>query len=73
MWHDTNIPERRVLHLLCGVSFSPILFPKVYKMFDATVQKSVLKTLKTTTKIFFFWSGLRLRNSFWESASVALV
>ena len=61
------------MHLLCGVGFCSILFLKVYKIFDPTVQKFLLKTWKNTAHTFFFWSRLRLRNSFWESASVALV
>ena len=71
--HDTNIPERGVVHLPCSVGFWSNLFPKVYQIFDATVQKFLLKALTTTAHTFFFRSRLRLRNSFWESAPVSLV
>ena len=43
VWIDTGIPERWVVHLLCGVDSFSILFPKVYKSFDATVQTIVLE------------------------------
>ena len=59
--------------MLCCVGFCSILFPKVYKIFDATVQNFLWKALKTTPDTFFFRSYLRLRNSFWECAPVGLV
>ena len=32
-----------VVHLICGVSCCAMLFPKLYKIFDATVQKFLLE------------------------------
>ena len=73
MSHDTNIPEKWVVQLLCCVGFCSILVPKVYQIFDATVQKNVSNALKTTAHTFLFRSRLRLRNSSWECALVAPV
>ena len=49
------------------------VFIKFIQLFDATMQKFLLKALKTTAHTFFFRSFLRLRNPFWGCLPVALV
>ena len=71
MWNDTDIPERWVVHLLCGVSSYSKLFPKVYK-FLMQLCKSFFYNFKSygsyllrlepfTLAQLFFWSPLLLR------------
>ena len=48
-------------------------FLKFIKFLLQLCKNVLVKALKTTAHASFFWSRLRLRNSFWESASVALV
>ena len=50
-----------------------ILFPKVYKIVDATMQRFLLKALTSTAYTFCSESRLRLRNSFLQFAPFALV
>ena len=52
--------------MLCGAGFCSIPFLKVDKMFDATVQNFLLKTLKTTAHTFFFWSLYACATFFWS-------
>ena len=46
MCHDSNIPEKRVVRLLCCMAIVSFPFPKHYEFFDATVQTFPLKPLK---------------------------
>ena len=48
-------------------------FPKVYQNFGATVQKILLRALKSTAHTFLSRHHLRFRTLFWLCASVALV
>ena len=71
--NDTDIPERWVVHLLCGVSFCSFLFPKVYKRFDATVQKFLLKRLKLRLTPSLSRAAYACATLLLASASIALV
>ena len=73
MCHDSNVPERRVVRLLCCVAIGYMLLPKVYKISEATVRTLLLQALKTTAHTFFSWSRSSFRASFPECGSVALV
>ena len=71
--HDSNIPERRVVRLLCCVATCFILFQKVYKIFDATLQNFRLTAFKKTVHTFFSQSRSDSGTSFLGCGSVALV
>ena len=57
----------------CSVVWLFVSFFFVYKIVDATVQKFLLKALKTTAHTFFSRSRLSFRASFRECGLVALV
>ena len=59
--------------MLCGVGSFSILFPKVYKNFDATVQKFSLELYKLRLIPSFSRAVYACATLFLESASVALV
>ena len=63
MRNDSNIPEKRVIHLLFCVVVVSFIFHKDYTIFDATVQKFLLKAVKSTAHTFF-------QKSWWASDNV---
>ena len=46
--NDNNKPQKRVVRLLCCVVSTSLIFPKAYKIFDATVQNFLLKAVENT-------------------------